>query len=113
MPQVIREPNVLDEKWDYVKDRRYLIQNRPLQKFVEKLKGNPDEKVNEVVPYRNSAEMFDGLVNPYDEQFDGKIDEDCFFDEYSPRTLEKIANEQMEMVKLLKKFKKSKHLANR
>jgi thymidine kinase len=84
-----------DEKWDYVKGRRYLTQNVKLQKFVQKMKGKSEDKVNEVVPYRTDASAFDGLVNPYDESFDGKIDEDCFFCDYSPKTLEKIANEQM------------------
>lgn len=102
-----------DEKWDYVKGRRYLSQNTRLQKFVEKLKGKSEDKVNEVVPYRTDAGAFEGLVNPYDDSFDGKIDEECFFDDYSPKTLEKIANEQKEMIKLLKKYKASKHLANR
>jgi hypothetical protein len=102
-----------DEKWDYVKDRKYLSQNVKLQKFVASLKGKSAGKVNTVVPYRTSAQEFDGLVNPYDEKFDGKIPEECFFTDYSPMTLEKIANEQMEMVGLLKKYKKSKHLANR
>lgn len=76
-----------DEKWDYVKGRRYLSQNTRLQKFVEKLKGKSEDKVNEVVPYRTSAAAFDGLVNPYDETFTGKIEEECFFDEYTPRML--------------------------
>jgi thymidine kinase len=87
-----------DEKWDYVKDRKYLSQNIKLQKFVQSLKGKSTGKVNTIVPYRTSGNEFDGLVNPYDDNFDGKIPEECFFTDYSPMTLEKIANEQMEMV---------------
>ena len=102
-----------DEKWDYVKDRRYLSQNKKLQDFVQKMKGKSENSINEVVPYRTAGNEFDGLVNPYDESFDGKIPEECFFSEYTPHSLEKIANEQMTMVKLLKKYDKSKHLANR
>lgn len=90
-----------------------MSQNTRLQKFVQKMKGKSEDKVNEVVPYRTDASAFDGLVNPYDETFDGKIDDDCFFDEYTPRMLEKIAMEQKEMIKLLKKHGASKHLANR
>jgi len=103
-----------DEKWDYVKDRKYLSQNIKLIKFVDSLKGKDEKgRTNDVVPVRHDYKMFDGLVNPYDDTFDGKIPEECFYHEYNPNDLEKIANEQMQMVTLLKKFKKSKHLANR
>ena len=83
-------------------------------KFVDSLKGKDEKgRTNDVVPVRHDYKMFDGLVNPYDDTFDGKIPEECFYHEYNPNDLEKIANEQMQMVTLLKKFKKSKHLANR
>ena len=44
---------------------------------------------------------------------DFRIPEECFYSEYDEDTLADIMEEQMRMVKLLKKAGQSKHLANR
>ena len=44
---------------------------------------------------------------------DARIPEECFYSMYDEDTLQEIMDEQMRMVKLLKKCGKSKHLANR
>lgn len=100
-----------DEKWDWVKDQKLLIQNKPLIDFVNKKKK---KEVEGVVDRTNEDENeFEGLVPPLDEDFDGKIPEECFFSDYDESTLQEIMDEQMKVVKLLKKHKQSKHLANR
>ena len=100
-----------DEKWDYVKNLKLLAQNKPLYDWVKELQ---DQKTNNpVVPVRESgAKDMEGLVK-YDEDFDGKIPEEHFFDDYNSETLEKILDEQMTLIKLLKKHGMTKHLANR
>lgn len=98
-----------DEKWDYVKELSLLSQNEPLQKWV-KLNGKEE---NKIVGGLKRDGVFDGLVNPYNDDFDGKIVEDCFIDTYDENTLEKIMDEQMTIVKLLKKHGATKFMANR
>lgn len=44
---------------------------------------------------------------------DFRIPEECFFSDYDADTLQGVMDEQMAIVKLLKKHEKSKHMANR
>jgi hypothetical protein len=44
---------------------------------------------------------------------DFRIPEECFFSDYDADTLQTVMDEQMAIVKLLKKHGKSKHMANR
>jgi len=96
-----------DEKWDWVKKQKLLAKNTELEKWLEKQKEKAEK--NPVVPKR----PLDHALEPVEGEFDGKIPEDHFFDTYDSSTLEKILNEQMAMVKLLKKNDLTKHLANR
>jgi hypothetical protein len=99
-----------DEKWDYVKAQPLLSQNTKLQNWVKCQEKSNGNKVVEGEPVKNE---FEGLVNPYNSEFDGRIPEDCFIDEYHEGTLDKLLGEQMDVIKLLKKHGMSKHLANR
>jgi hypothetical protein len=108
---IVFSPTVAsDEKWDWVKDQKLIIQNKPLMEFVAKQKKK--EMVG-IVEQPSVENEFDGLVPTFDEDFDGKIPEHCFMSDYDENTLQEIMDEQMKIVKLLKKHKKSKHLANR
>lgn len=108
---IVFSPTVAsDEKWDWVKDQKLIIQNKPLMEFVAKQKKKDMVGIVEQPSVENE---FDGLVPPFDEDFDGKIPEHCFMSDYDENTLQEIMDEQMKVVKLLKKHKKSKHLANR
>jgi hypothetical protein len=102
-----------DEKWDYVKKQRLLIQNKPLKKWVDKLKAKDhDNKV--VDPPPPSAELQKYVEDQEDEEdFDGTIPEDHFMSDYDEQTLSDIMNQQMTLVKTLKAHGKTKHLANR
>lgn len=99
-----------DEKWDWVKQQKLLSQNKPLIEFVNKKKK---KEVNGIVEGAPDEDEFDGLVEPFNPDFDGKIPEECFLSDYNEETLKEIMDEQMKVVTLLKKHKKSKHLANR
>ena len=99
-----------DEKWDWVKEQKLLIQNKPLIDFVNKEKNR---EMNGIVEGAPDESEFDGLVEPYDSQFSGKIPQECFLSDYNEETLKEIMDEQMKVVTLLKKHKQSKHLANR
>lgn len=105
-----------DEKWDWVKNQKVLVQNKPLMKFLQELKDR-ERKQNKVVGDRPGSEIMKGLVDQmkgsHQDDFDGKIPEDCFFHEYDEDTLRDIIQEQQNLVDLLKKEGKTKHLANR
>jgi hypothetical protein len=100
-----------DEKWDWVKDQKLIIQNKPLIDFVKNKRKTAES--NTIVEGPSVEDEFDGLVPGLDEDFNGKIPEECFFADYDESELQKIMDEQMAVVKLLKKHGKSKHLANR
>ncbi|MFN7318171.1 MAG: hypothetical protein ACK5S6_01565 [bacterium] len=67
---------------------------------------------NEVVQHSVNT---DGIESDVDlnRMTDFRIPEECFYSEYDEDTLNEIMEEQMRMVKLLKKAGQSKHLANR
>jgi len=99
-----------DEKWDYVKEQDLLTDNVPLKKWLKSLEEEEDD--NAVVHKPKSGLPLQGLVNP-NPLLDKKIPEKCFYAQYDDDTLSEIMQEQLQMVRLLKKCGKSKHLANR
>lgn len=96
-----------------VKNQRLLSQNKALKKWVEKLKSKdvPNTIVDPPPPAADIQEFV--AKQPDDDDFDGKIPEECFMSEYNEQTLSDIMNEQMAIVKTLKQYGKTKHLANR
>lgn len=110
---IIFSPTVAsDEKWDYIKSRQGLIcQNVELMHFVDTMtRRNKSIKLVEGAPVKNE---FEGLVDEYDPDFDGKLSEECFYEDYNEETLRMIYTKQMTLVKLLKKHGQTKHIANR
>lgn len=96
-----------------VKNQRLLSQNKALKKWVEKLKAK-DVPNTVVEPPPPAADIEEFVAKQEDEEdFDGKIPEECFMSEYNEQTLADIMNEQMAIVKTLKAHGKTKHLANR
>lgn len=85
-----------------------ISQNTDLQKFIKKL----NEKEKNLIVDTPMGNLFDD-VPTFDSEFDGRLDEDSFYEEYSEVSLSKIFNKQMEMIKLLKSVGRTKHLANR
>jgi hypothetical protein len=87
------------------------VENVPLKKWVRDQSNKC--KYNQIVQPVPRANEFAGLVDPPEANFDGIIPEDHFFSEYEESDLREIMDEQMTIVKALKKHGKSKHLANR
>ena len=92
-----------------VKRQQLLAENKPLKRWLKALKEKKDEE-NVVVSKPNPGCEIEADLEPMD---DFRIPEECFYSSYDEDTLGEIMNEQMKMVKLLKKCGKSKHLANR
>jgi len=99
-----------DEKWDYVKRQELLADNVPLKQWLKELAMKDSE--NKVVQDAPPGRELEGLVNPAP-LLDRRIPEECFYSEYDEETLQEIMDEQMNVVKMLKKHDQSKHMANR
>jgi len=93
-----------------VKEQQLLVENKPLKKFIADLVAEKDE--NKVVQNKRLGTELAGLVNKAP-MVDFRIPEDCFFSDYDADTLQNVMDEQMAIVKLLKKHEQSKHMANR
>lgn len=94
-----------------VKKQKLLAENKPLKKWI--LDESRARKADQIVQNAPISHELEGLVNMRDDEHDGIIPEDNFIGEYDEDTLRDIMTQQMKVVKLLKKHKKSKHLANR
>lgn len=102
-----------DEKWDWAKDQKLLSENKPLKNWLKKM-AQKEEDDNKVVQAPKLDAALEGLVNPQtDEEFSGRIPADHFFTSYDDETFSDIMEEQLAVIKLLKKYKQPKYLANR
>ena len=109
---IIFSPTVAsDEKWDWVKTQKLLAENKSLKRWIRDMSSQNQQ--NQVVQPAPITHELEGLVNQRDNNHDGLIPEDHFISEYNEDTLQKLMDEQLSVVRLLKKHKKSKHLANR
>jgi hypothetical protein len=90
-----------DEKWEYIRRRPLLGENKALTKFLEKHNLND----NPIVGKPNVVES--------NTHFDPHIPADMFMTEYTETTLMDMMNEQMQIIEALEKLGGSKHLANR
>lgn len=109
---IVFSPTVAsDEKWDYIKKKKLLVENVALKDWIKSKSKPPND--NQVVQKMSVAQEFEGLVADRDPDFDGIIPEDCFLEDYNEETLQHIYQQQMKIVKLLKRHGKTKHLANR
>jgi len=94
-----------------VKRQKLLAENKELKRWIKDQSNQ--RRQDQIVQNAPIGHELEGLVNMRDGDFDGKIPEDHFIGEYDEDTLKEIMDEQMKVVKLLKKHEKSKHLANR
>ncbi len=99
-----------DEKWDWVKKQKLLGKNKPLMQWIKDMSRQRNEDA--IVQPAPIGHELEGLVNMRENE-DGTIPEDYFIAEYDETTLLEIMDQQMKIVKALKKHGKSKHLANR
>jgi hypothetical protein len=97
---------------DWVKRQNLIAENKPLKKWLKEMKNKKQKDNNDIVeranPTNEIAEHYE-----LEKLEDFRIPEECFYSMYDEDTLQEIMDEQMRMVKLLKKCEKSKHLANR
>jgi hypothetical protein len=100
-----------DEKWDWIKEQKLLIENIPLKRWLRDMAKKKDDDNAVVQPAPISHEL-EGLVNQRD-KFTGKIPEDHFFSDYKEENFQNIMEEQMQMIRGLKKHNQPKYLANR
>jgi hypothetical protein len=95
-----------------VKRQQLLADNKPLKKWLKEMKNKKQKDNLDIVERSNPtceiAENYD-----LEKLEDLRIPEECFHSVYDEDSLQDIMDEQMRMVKLLKKCGKSKHLANR
>lgn len=93
-----------DDKWEYVRKRPLLAENKALKQFLErKHRGNP---------------VVTGIGGDDDgrrarEEHVPQIPEDQFMTEYDADTLWNMMTEQMEMIEKLKAMGGSKYISNR
>ena len=101
-----------DEKWDWAKEQRLVSENKPLKNWLKKMAQKEDDP-NKIVQGPKLDAALEGLVNPNEEEFSGKIPENHFFTAYDDETFSNIMEEQLAVIKLLKKHHQPKYLANR
>jgi hypothetical protein len=99
-----------DDKWDYIKEKDLLLENVPLKKFLKSLEDK--KKKNQIVQSIEEPTGLEGFVNQK-EFFSPKIQEEHFYTDYSDNALSDIIDEQNNVILMLKKHGKPKHLANR
>lgn len=100
-----------DEKWDWAKEQKLVIENKPLQKWIQEM-AKEKHSDNKVVDKPALDTALEGLVQSRDD-FTGKILEEHFFTNYDDETFRDIMEEQLSVIKLLKKYDQPKYLANR
>lgn len=100
-----------DEKWDWAKEQRLLGENKPLKEWIKKMSAQQNDETQVVQGPKIDAAL-EGLVNR-SEDFTGRIPEEHFFTSYDDETFEGIMEEQLSVIKLLKKHNQPKYLANR
>lgn len=94
-----------DEKWDYVRKRPLLGENKALKKFLEKHAG--DKQSNPVV------ESLRAVESKRESEFDPKIPDEQFIVEYDEADFLAMMDEQLGMIEKIKKLGGTKYLANR
>lgn len=71
------------------------------------------KKTDGLVDRAPPSAQLEGLVNKDDDKFTGKIPEEHFFHQYDDSKFMEIMEEQMTLIKALKKQNQPKYLANR
>ncbi len=104
-----------DEKWDYAKTLKLRAENKPLKKFLVNLKEKQikEAKKNPVCPESMGYDPIIDAILENMEDFTPEIPEENFYEDYSHDTLRDIEQAQFNMIKFLKKYGATKHLAHR
>jgi len=103
-----------DEKWDWLKEQKLLVENKPLKKWIKKEQQRRDGVLhNEIVGKPTIGSELDNRNTNEKEEFDGKIPEENFHHVYDDDDLDKILKRQKELIDVLKKNGQPKYLADR
>lgn len=108
-------PTVLsDEKWDWMKQQKLIVENRPLKKWIaEEKKRREGAFKDKIVQDAPLGAQFDNTNTNKKEEFDGRIPEENFFHEYHDDDLNMILRRQKAIVDALQKHGQPKYLADR
>jgi hypothetical protein len=90
-----------DDKWDVIKEEKFLIENKPLKEWIKKQAEKQDQ--HKIVGDPPVSGEMQGMVNP-EEGFTGKIPEENFYDDYHEDTFQNIMESQLAVIKMLKKL---------
>lgn len=115
---VIFSPTVKnDEKWDWVKTQKLLAKNTALDLFIREIKNKKSkaEKISGVVERGATNDDEVKELNKYltPDDFDGRVGEEFFLNDYDESTLVEVMQEQDKLIDTLKNYGKTKHLAHR
>ena len=113
-----------DEKWDYVKKQKLLVENKELKAWLKKMHDEDTQyRKNKIIGDPPVTDALAGLVDvnllaggerrDHDDKFDGLIPEGNFISEYDEGTLVDLLSSQQKVIDILHQKGKSKHLANR
>jgi len=109
---IIFSPTVKnDEKWDWVKKRPLLAENKVLKNFIRSLRNKNKVNVNGQVVH--TEEKHDDLEEYLEDEFSPYIPDEHYLDHYDQDTLEDILTEQQTLIDKLKKLGKTKHIADK
>lgn len=108
-------PTVLsDEKWDWLKEQKLLVENKPLKAWIKKEQQRRDGLLgDEIIGKPKIGSEFDDRNTNEKEVWDGKIPEENFYHQYTEDTLDKILSRQKQIIDVLKKHNQPKYLADR
>lgn len=108
-------PTVLsDEKWDWLKLQKLLVENKPLKQWIKKEQQRRDGMLgDEIIGKPKIGSEFDDRNTNEKEVFDGLIPEENFYHEYTEATLDTILARQKQIINVLKKHGEPKYLADR
>lgn len=110
---VVFSPTVAsDEKWDWVKQQDLIAENKPLKDWVKKMRDKEKRDKESIVDRAEDPHELEEFVD-LEPLASKRIPEEMFFNDYDEDTLREIMDEQMGIVRALKRYGKSKHLANR
>lgn len=97
-----------DEKWDWIKKQNLLAENKPLKEWIQTQK-NREQDPHSIV----HRPAIDSELDDFIQEYNPKIPHSHFLAHYDEAILQSIMNEQQKLIDILKKFGKTKHLANR
>jgi len=111
-----------DDVWDWIKKDKLLKLNTKLLKWAEKQAEKEQTVTHQVVgneniqnehPITKKCKEYLGLHGKSVDDFDARLSEDDFIDEYDEATFAELLKRQMDFIQFLREHNGTKYLANR